>query len=69
MLVDYKNRKINVGDKVSVQRNIQSVDGMLYKDSLVKVDEFEENKGIRVIDNLGKIWWVNPSDVSASYRN
>lgn len=66
-LVDYKNREIKVGSRVCIQHDIPSVDGMLYKNSIVKVDEFKENKGIRVIDNLGKIWWVNPSDVSSSY--
>ena len=41
---------------------------MLYKNSIVKVDEFNiENKKIRVTDNLGKIWWIEPSFVSASF--
>ena len=66
-LVDYRNREIKVGQKVRIQHDIPSVNGMLYENTIVKVDEFSENKGIRVVDNLGKIWWINPSNVSASY--
>ena len=68
VLVDYKNREINIGDKVRIIKNIPSVDGMLYENSIVKISEFDvDNKNIRVIDTLGKVWWVDPTIVSASY--
>ena len=41
---------------------------MLYKDSIVKLDEFNDiTKKIRVTDSLGKVWWVEPSQVSCSF--
>jgi len=67
-LVDCKNRNLAIGERVRIEKDIPSVDGMLYKNTIVKIDEFnEENKTIRVIDKLGKIWWVNSSHVSASF--
>ena len=67
-LKDYKGRKIKVGDKIKVQEDIPSVSGMLYKNSIVKLDEFNDKaKKIRVTDSLGKIWWIEPNQVSASY--
>ena len=67
-LVDYKNRKLTIGERVRIEEDIPSVNGMLYQGSIVKIDEFnEKNKTIRVIDSVGKIWWVNPNHVSASF--
>ena len=67
-LVDYKNRELKLGERVRIEEDIPSVNGMLYKNSIVKIDEFnEKEKTIRVVDNLGKIWWVNPNHVSASF--
>ena len=67
-LVDYKRRKLEVGQKVKVVENIPSVDGMLYENTIVKISEYDETKEtIRVTDGLGKIWWINPSVVSASF--
>ena len=64
-LKDIKNRKLKIGERVRVEKNIPSPNGMLYKNTIVKVDEFnQKNKTIRVTDGLGKIWWINPSDVS-----
>ena len=60
--------KLKTGDKVIVVKNIPSVDGMLYENSIVKISEFDaDNKSIRVIDTVGKVWWVDPTIVSASY--
>lgn len=68
MLVDNKNRKLKIGEKVRVEEDIPSVDGMLYKNSIVKIDEFnQKDNTIRVIDSLGKIWWVNSNHVSSSF--
>ncbi len=67
-LVDYKNREIEVGQKVKVVENIPSVDGMLYENTIVKISEYDDTKKtIRVTDGLGKIWWIDPSAVSASF--
>jgi|TARA_R100000084_G_C4649165_1_gene148634 hypothetical protein len=67
-LVDYKNRKIKVGERVRIQEDIPSVEGMLHKDSIVKISEWnEETKKIRVTDSMGKIWWIEPNSVSASF--
>ena len=64
--VDYKNRVIRVGDKVKIINNIPTSDGMLYENSIVKVNEIIDTK-MRVTDSIGKIWFVNPSDVSISF--
>jgi len=67
-LVDYKNRKLKLGEKVCVQVDIPSENGMLYKNSIVKLDEFnDDTKKIRVTDSVGKVWWIEPSQVSASF--
>ena len=67
-LVDHKDRKIEVGDKVRTINDIASENGMLYKDMVVKIDEWNtETKKIRVKDTLGKVWWIEPSQVSASF--
>jgi hypothetical protein len=52
------------GQKVIIQQNIPSVDGMLYKDTEVTIDEVAfPDKDLRVKDDLGKIWYVNLSDI------
>ena len=52
-LVDSRNRELNVGQRVRIEQDIPSPDGMLYKDSIVKLDEFnDKTKKIRVTDNL-----------------
>ena len=68
MLVDYKGRTLTVGKRVRVEQDIPSENGMLYKDSIVKLDEFNDStQKIRVTDNLGKIWWIEPTQVSCSF--
>ena len=68
MLVDYKGRTMEVGKRVKVQNDIPSPNGMLYKNSIVKLDEWNKNENkIRVTDNLGKVWWIDPSQVSCSF--
>ena len=67
-LVDYKNRQLKLGERVRVEKDIPSVNGMLYKHSIVKLDEFNDTtKKIRVTDSLGKVWWVEPTQVSCSF--
>ena len=59
---------MKVGDKVKITKDIPNINGMLYKDSIVKIDEISSGSpfrgSIRVIDSLGKIWWVNSTDIS-----
>ncbi len=67
-LVDYKKREIKIGERVRIEKDIPSVDGMLHKNTIVKIDEHNSKENtIRVTDSLGKIWWIDPSDVSASF--
>jgi len=67
-LIDSKGRELSVGQKVRIEFDIPSENGMLYKDSIVKLDEFNDTtKKIRVTDSLGKVWWVEPSQVSSSF--
>ncbi len=68
MLVDGKNREIAVGQRVRIEIDIPSENGMLYKNQIVKIDEFnDKTRRIRVTDSLGKVWWVEPSQVSCSF--
>ena len=67
-LVDHKNREIKVGERVCVQNDIPSADGMLYKNSIVKIDEWNKNTNkVRVTDSTGKVWWIEPNQVSCSF--
>ena len=68
MLVDYKGRTLSVGQRVRVEVDIPSENGMLYKHQIVKLDEWNDaTKKVRVTDSLGKVWWIEPSKVSASF--
>ena len=68
MLVDYRGRTLELGQRVRIEEDIPSPNGMLYKNSVVKLDEFNfKTKKIRVTDSLGKVWWVDESQVSASF--
>ncbi len=65
---DYKGRNLDIGKRVRIENDIPSENGMLYKHSLVKIDEWNDStKKIRVTDSLGKVWWIEPSQVSASF--
>ena len=67
-LVDIKGRTLEVGIRVRIEEDIPSINGMLYKDSLVKIDEWNiKTKKIRVTDSLGKVWWIEPTQVSCSF--
>ena len=68
MLVDYKGRSLEIGKRVRVEVDIPSENGMLYKNSIVKLDEWKEEIGkIRVTDNVGKVWWVEPTPGRCSF--
>ena len=63
---DVRGTKLKISDKVRIEQNIPSVDGMLYKNTICKVDSIEESK-LRAQDRSGKLWWVQYSQVSASF--
>tara|TARA_Y100001937_G_scaffold97314_1_gene132517 strand:- start:334 stop:534 length:201 start_codon:yes stop_codon:yes gene_type:complete len=63
---DIKGRGLKVGERVRIEEDIPSVNGMLYKHSIVKVEAGKNNK-IQVQDRSGKLWWVNGNQVSASF--
>ena len=59
---------MKIGDKVKILKDIPSVNGMLHKGTIVKIDEIKDGNpvrgSIRVVDTLGKIWWVNKEDIN-----
>ena len=63
---DVKGAKLKISDRVCIQQDIPSVDGMLYKNTICKIDTLEESK-LRVQDRSGKLWWVTGNQVSASF--
>ena len=58
---------MKVGDKVKIVKVIPSVDGMLHKDTIVKIDEIKKDNTFRVVDALGKIWWVGINDITGEF--
>ena len=68
MLVDHRGRELTIGQRVRIETDIPSENGMLYRDTIVKLDEVNsETKKLRVTDSLGKVWWVDPNQVSSSF--
>ena len=63
---DVKGTKLSIGKRVCIQQDIPTVDGMLYKNTICKIDSLEESK-LRVQDRSGKLWWVASNQVSASF--
>ena len=60
---------MKINDKVKVNKDIPSINGMLHKGTVVRIDEMSlplsvVRGNIRVVDNLGKIWWVNKEDIN-----
>tara|TARA_B100000287_G_scaffold277114_1_gene261096 strand:+ start:111 stop:305 length:195 start_codon:yes stop_codon:yes gene_type:complete len=57
--------KFKVGDRLQVLRDIPTIDGVLYKDEIIKIEAIGfPDKDMRVIDSLGKIWYLDFCDVS-----
>ena len=63
---DVRGTKLKIKDRVCIQEDIPTIDGMLYKNTICKIDTLEESK-LRVQDRSGKLWWVQYSQVSASF--
>ena len=50
-LIDSRNRELTVGQRVRIEVDIPSENGMLYKDSIVKLDDVnEDTRKLRVTD-------------------
>ena len=59
---------MKINDKVKVNKDIPSINGMLHKGTVVRIDEISlplsvVRGNIRVVDNLGKIWFLNEGDI------
>ena len=63
---DIRGFKLEVGKRVCIQDDIPSVNGMLYKNTIVKVEALEDSK-LQIQDRSGKLWWVLYHQVSASF--
>ena len=60
---------IKVGDKVEVIKTVSTVDGTLYKETVVKVTGIGyPDKDIEVRDPLGKLWYLDYEDVTSNER-
>ena len=62
---------MKVGDKLKVNKDIPSINGMLHKGTVVRIDEIIEyadvnpaRGNIRAVDNLGKIWFLSGKDIT-----
>ena len=52
------------GDKVKVLTTKSTINGTLYEGTIVTIDDkLKNSKDYRVIDDIGKIWYVLPSDM------
>ena len=63
---DIRGFKLELGKRVCIQDDIPSVNGMLYKNTIVKVEALEDSK-LQIQDRSGKLWWVLYHQVSASF--
>ena len=57
---------LKIGKRVCIQEDISSVNGMLYKNTICKVEALEDSK-LQIQDRSGKLWWVAYNQVSASF--
>jgi|TARA_R110000822_G_scaffold69136_1_gene168083 hypothetical protein len=63
---DVRGTMLSIGNRVCIQEDIPSVNGMLYKNTIVKVEALNESK-LQVQDRSGKLWWIGYNQVSASF--
>ena len=63
---DVRGTKLSIGKQVCIQEDIPSVNGMLYKNTMVKVEALDESK-VQVQDRSGKLWWIGYNQVSVSF--
>ena len=55
-----------VKKKYRVLETVTTVDGTLYKEELVTFQNEEADGDWRVKDNMGRIWFVNPKQLTDS---
>ena len=57
---------MKIGDKVKVNKDIPSINGMLREGTMVKIDYISNTPKhtLRVRDDLGKIWFLNEEDIN-----
>ena len=55
---------VMVKKKYRVIKTVTTVDGTLYKDELVAFENKEEDGDWRVKDNMGRIWYVDPKNLT-----
>tara|TARA_S200000501_G_scaffold353660_1_gene373635 strand:- start:21 stop:221 length:201 start_codon:yes stop_codon:yes gene_type:complete len=63
---DVRGTVLKIGKQVCIQEDIPSVNGMLYKNTMVKIESLDKSK-VQVQDKSGKLWWVAYNQVSASF--
>ena len=54
---------ISTGSRVTVIRNIQDSNGMLYEGTRVKIQVLNNNE-VQVSDKAGRLFWVKTTDIS-----
>tara|TARA_Y100000310_G_scaffold107863_1_gene106333 strand:- start:5034 stop:5225 length:192 start_codon:yes stop_codon:yes gene_type:complete len=55
---------LNKDQKVKSLKTLTTINGTLYKDTVVRVDEIDSDKDIvRVIDNVGGIWYLKNDEI------
>ena len=57
---------MKINDKVKVNKDIPSINGMLREGTMVKIDYISNTPKhkLRVKDDLGKIWFLNEEDIN-----
>ena len=57
---------MKVGDKLKVNKDIPSINGMLREGTMVRIDHIssKSNNNLRVTDDLGKIWYLSEDDIT-----
>ena len=57
---------MKIGDKVKVNKDIPSVNGMLREGTVVRIDHIlsKSDNNFRVTDDLGKIWYLSEDDIT-----
>jgi len=63
---DIRGTILKIGKRVCIQEDIPSVNGMLYKNTICKVEALDKSK-VQVQDRAGKLWWIGYNQVSASF--
>ena len=63
---DVRGTKLKISDRVRIEQDIPTVNGMLYKNTICKVEALDKSK-VQVQDRSGKLWWVASNQVSASF--